>query len=354
MFEPMQIKRRTALLGAVSLLAAVSMAPVISPSRPLMAQNRVTLSGAGASFPAPLYTRWFADFNKKNPAIQVSYQSVGSGAGVQQFIAGTVDFGASDVGMTAAEIGRVPAGRGAVLLPMTAGGVVLGYNVPGVKQLKLSRPTLAGIFLGKIKTWNDPALAKDNPGVSLPNLPITVVRRSDGSGTTAVFTEHLAAISPDWKSGPGVGRSVQWPTGTGAKGNEGVSALISQTRGSIGYIEYSFSKLNKISTALIQNKAGKFVGYNAQSAAAALSEIKLGTDLQGKEPDPDGAGAYPIVSFTWIMAYRQYSDPNKSKALRDVLNWSLTEGQKVSDDLGYIPLPTGVVSRVRAVVGRIR
>jgi phosphate transport system substrate-binding protein len=353
----MKLKRRVLLAGAAACFAAVSVgqvASIASQPRQLLAQNRVTLNGSGASFPAPLYQRWFSDFNRQNPNVQVSYQSTGSGAGVQQFIAGTVDFGASDVGMTAAEIGKVPAGRGAFLLPMTAGGVVLGFNVPGVTQLRLSRAALADIFLGKIKTWNDPAIAKDNPGAKLPALPITVIRRSDGSGTTAVFTAHLAAISPAWKAGPGVGRSVQWPVGTGAKGNEGVSALIRQTRGAIGYIEYSFSRLNKIPTAVLQNKAGKFVPYTAQSASAALSEIRLGVDLQGSEPDPDGANAYPIVSFTWILAYREYPDDNKAKALRDVLNWSLTQGQSVADDLGYIPLPASVATRAKSLVGRIR
>jgi phosphate transport system substrate-binding protein len=353
----MNLKRRVLLAGAAACFAAVTtgqFASIASQPQQLLAQNKITLNGAGASFPAPLYQRWFSDYNRKNPNVQVSYQSTGSGAGVQQFIAGTIDFGASDVGMTAAEMGKVPAGRGTFLLPMTAGGVVLGFNVPGVTQLRLSRAALADIFLGKIKTWNDPAIAKDNPGVKLPALPITVIRRSDGSGTTAVFTAHLAAISPAWKAGPGVGRSIQWPTGTGAKGNEGVASLISQTRGAIGYIEYSFSRMNKIPSALIQNKAGKFVPYNAQTATAALNEIRLGPDLQGSEPDPDGANAYPIVSFTWIMAYRDYPDDNKAKAIRDVLNWSLTQGQTVADDLGYIPLPASVVTRAKGIVGRIR
>jgi phosphate transport system substrate-binding protein len=362
--EDKNVKQTRFLTGAVALLAAISIGQAGCTNAPSTtgtgqspaqdSQGKVTLNGSGASFPAPLYTRWFADFNRQNPTTQVNYQSTGSGAGVQQFIAGTVDFGASDVGMKAEEMGKVPTNKGVVLLPMTAGGVVLGFNVPGVKELKLSRQVLADIFLGKIKTWNDPAIAKDNPGVTLPSLPISVVRRSDGSGTTAVFTAHLAAISPAWKAGPGVGKSVQWPVGIGAKGNEGITALIRQTRGAIGYVEYSFARQNKIPTALLQNKAGKFVPYNAQTATAALSEIKLDANLQGREPDPNGAEAYPIVSFTWIMAYRDYPDDNKAKALREVLTSSLTQGQTVADSLGYIPLPASVVTKAKELVAKIK
>jgi phosphate transport system substrate-binding protein len=354
MFERMNLKRRVLLAGVAAYVAVVAVACNGGQSQQSPTQGGVTLNGSGASFPAPLYQRWFSDFSGQNSSAKVSYQSTGSGAGVQQFIAGTVDFGASDVGMTAAEMGKVPAERGAVLLPMTGGGVVMGYNLPGVSQLKLSRQALAAIFLGKVKTWNDPLIAKENPGIKLSPLPITVIRRSDGSGTTAVFTAHLAAISPDWKAGPGVGKSVQWPVGTGAKGNEGVSALIRQTRGSIGYIEYSFSRLNKISIAVLQNKAGKFVPYNAQTASAALAKINLGPDLQGRAPDPEGADSYPIVSFTWILAYKDYADDNKAKALRDVLTWSLTEGQTVADDLGYVPLPANVLTRAKTVVTQIK
>jgi phosphate transport system substrate-binding protein len=354
MCECMNLKRSVLLAGIGAAVAAVTVACNANQSPQSSTQPGVTLNGAGASFPAPLYSKWFADFNRQNPTVQVSYQSTGSGAGVQQFIAGTVDFGASDVGMTAAEMGKVPANRGAVLLPMTAGGVVLAYNIPGVSQLKLSRQVLAAIFLGKIKNWNDPLIAKDNPDVKLPNLPIVVIRRSDGSGTTSVFTAHLAAISPAWKAGPGVGKSVQWPVGTGAKGNEGVTALIRQTRGSIGYVEYSFSRMSKLPTAFLQNKAGKFVPYNAQTAAAALSKITLGADLQGRSPDPEGADSYPIVSFTWVLAYKDYTDDSKAKAMRDVLNWSLTDGQAVANELGYVPLPESVVTRAKGVVGQIK
>ncbi|MFB2896225.1 phosphate ABC transporter substrate-binding protein PstS [Aerosakkonemataceae cyanobacterium BLCC-F50] len=318
----------------------------------LLAQGRVTLTGAGASFPAPLYQRWFSDFNKTNPNIQVSYQSVGSGAGVQQLINGTVDFGASDVAMTDAEMGKVS--RGVVLIPMTAGSVVVGYNLPGVNSLRLSRTTLPAIFLGEIKTWNDPRIAKDNPGVKLPSTPISVIYRADGSGTTAIFTQHLSAISGAWKSKVGEGRSVSWPTGSGAKGNEGVTAQILQTQGSIGYIEYGYARTNKISQATLQNKAGNFVAPTPSNSAAALASVQLPSNLRAFVPDPPGANAYPIVSYTWIMAYKTYPDQNKSRALKQALNYGLTTGQNVADDLGYIPLPSAVVSRSQAAVNSIK
>lgn len=219
--------------------------------------GKVSLSGAGASFPAPLYQRWFSEYNKQNPNTQVSYQSVGSGAGVEQFTQGTVDFGASDVAMKDEEIAKVK--KGVVLLPMTAGSIVLGYNLPNVKGLKLPRQVYTDIFLGKIKKWNDPKIAQANPGVQLPDKDITVVHRSDGSGTTAVFTKHLSTISPEWKSGPGDGKTVKWPVGLGAKGNEGITAQLLQSEGSIGYVEYGYAKQQNIATATLENKAGKYV-----------------------------------------------------------------------------------------------
>jgi phosphate transport system substrate-binding protein len=215
----------------------------------------VTLSGAGASFPAPLYQRWFADFNKTNPSVTVSYQSVGSGAGVKQFTAGTVDFGASDVAMKDEEISKVP--KGVLMLPMTAGSIVLAYNLPDLQApLKLSRAATADIFLGKIKKWNDPAIAKANPGVKLPDSAIGVVYRSDGSGTTAVFTKFLSAISSDWKTKVGDGKTVNWPSGTGAKGNEGITAQVQQNQGSLGYVEYGYAKQNGLKFASLENSRG--------------------------------------------------------------------------------------------------
>lgn len=354
--EPVQFKRRDLLLGLAGFGATVAAgqfrsqdALALDPSQ-LIAQGKVTLTGAGATFPAPLYTRWFSEYNKANRNIEVNYQSVGSGAGVNQFIAGTVDFGASDVAMTNEEIGRVS--RGVVLLPMTAGSVVVAYNLPGIRSLRLSRQALGNIFSGKITKWNDPVLRQLNSGVNLPNRDIRVIYRSDGSGTTAAFTEHLKAAAPGWTAG--AGRSIQWPVGIGAKGNEGVTAQIQQTQGAIGYIEYGYSKTNNLTTASLQNRNGNYVTANARTASEALSKIELPANLRAFEPNPEGANSYPIVTYTWIMAYRNYNNTAKSNALKAVLNWALGAGQNLSDDLGYIPLPSNVVTRVRQAVTQIR
>lgn len=311
-----------------------------------------SLQGQGATFPAPLYQRWFAEYNKVNPNVQVSYQANGSGAGVEQFTQGTVDFAASDVAMKDEEIAKVP--KGAVLLPMTAGSIVLAYNVPGVQGLKLSRGVYTDIFLGKIKKWNDPQIVKLNPGLTLPDKDITPVYRSDGSGTTAVFTQHLSTISPAWKSGPGQGKSVNWPGGIGAKGNDGVTAQLKQNEGSIGYVEYGYAKQQNMTMAALENKAGKYVEPTSESAAKTLAAVKLPENLRAFIEDPEGPDSYPIVTYTWILAYKTYENPTKAKALKDVLKWGLTDGQKYSTELGYVPLPPEVVTKVQAAVDSIK
>lgn len=313
---------------------------------------RVSLVGAGATFPAPLYQRWFQDYNKQKSNVQVTYQPVGSGAGVAQFTAGIVDFGASDVAMTDAEIAKVT--KGVVLLPMTAGSIVIGYNLKDVPSLKLPRQVYPNIFLGKIKKWNDPAIAQANPGVKLPDKNITVVHRSEGSGTTAVFTQHLSAVSPEWKSGPGTGKTVNWPVGIGAKGNDGVTAQLQQNEGSIGYIEYGYASSQKIPTAALENKAGKYVEATPESGAKTLAAVKLPDNLRAFISDPEGPDSYPIVTYTWILADKTYADANKAQALKDVLKYALTDGQKTSPELGYIPLPTEVVTKVQAAVDSIK
>ena len=306
----------------------------------------VSLAGAGASFPAPLYQRWFSEYNKQNPNIKVSYQSVGSGAGVEQFTQGTVDFGASDVAMTDEEITQIE--RGVALLPMTAGSIVLAYNLPDVPELRLSRQAYVDILLGKITKWNDPAIAEINPDVELPDSNIDVVYRSDGSGTTGVFTKHLSAISPEWSEKVGSGKTVEWPTGVGAKGNEGVTAQILQTEGSLGYIEYGYAKQQpEISTATLENKAGSYVAPSGEAAAEALSAATLPENLRAFVTDPEGENSYPVVTYTWLLAYENYDDPDKLQALKDVVNWSLTDGQSYAEELGYIPLPDNVVEKVQ-------
>jgi phosphate transport system substrate-binding protein len=318
----------------------------------LALKQDVQMTGAGASFPSPLYQRWFQDFNGKYPKVQINYQSVGSGAGVEQFTKGTVDFGASDTAMKDDEIQKV-GDKGVLLLPMTAGSIVLAYNLPDVAELKLSRQVYTDILLGKIKKWNDPAIAKDNAGVKLPDQNITIVHRSDGSGTTGVFTKHLSAISPEWKSKVGDGKTVQWPAGVGAKGNEGVTAQIQQTQGSIGYVEYGYAKQNNLKFAALENKAKKFVVPNDQSAAKTLEGVKLPENLRAFISDPEGAEAYPVVTYTWLLAPKKVSDPDKAKALEAMVEYGLTEGQKISAELGYVPLPKNVVQQVAATADQI-
>ena len=312
----------------------------------------VSLTGAGASFPAPLYQRWFSEYNKQNPNIKVTYQSVGSGAGVEQFTQQIVDFGASDVAMKDEEIDQVE--RGTVLLPMTAGSVVLAYNLDGVEDLKLSRQAYVDILLGNITKWNDPAIAASNPDLELPDSDINVVFRSDGSGTTGVFTKHLSAVSPEWQEKVGEGKTVEWPTGIGAKGNEGVTAQILQTEGSIGYIEYGYAKQQGIPVASLENKSGNYIAPSSESASQTLAAVTLPENLRAFITDPEGEESYPIVTYTWILAYQSYDDAEKLDAFKEVINWSLTDGQELSEDLGYIPLPDNVVSKVQSALDTIQ
>jgi len=315
--------------------------------------GKVQLTGQGATFPAPLYQNWFVLLNRKIPNLQVNYQGTGSGAGVEQFIKGTVDFAGSDVAMKDEEIAKVS--KGVILLPVTAGSIVLAYNLPGVPKLQLSQPTFIDIFLGKITKWNDPKIAKDNPGVTLPDLPITVVHRADGSGTTAVFTENLAAMSPEWKTKVGAGKSVQWPQGKfiGAKGNDGVTASIKNNSGAIGYVEYGYAKQNKVSFAVLGNKAGKFVEATPQTGAATLAAVQLPPNLRAFILNPDGEAAYPFVTYTWLLVYKKYDNPQKALAVEAMIDYAINEGQKQSEVLGYIPLPKEVREKVAAAADAI-
>ena len=310
------------------------------------------ISGAGATFPAPLYQRWSVEFNKIQPAVKVNYQSVGSGAGVKNFIQGVVDFGASDAAMSDQDIAKVP--KGVVMVPATAGEIVFAYNLPGVKDIKLTREVMAGIYLGTVTKWTDPAIVKENPSLTLPNLAIQVAYRSDGSGTTYVFTQHLSAISPKFNDEIGTDKSVTFPAGVGGKGNEGVTALIKQSPGTIGYVEYGYAKDNGLSMAMLQNKSGNFIAPNIAAGRETLATVKLPENLRVWPVDPEGAQDYPIVSFTWLLCYKKYADEGKLKALKDFINWSLVEGQKFSEELGYIPLPESVVEKSKAALGTIQ
>ena len=316
----------------------------------------VKLQGSGASFPAPLYGRWFKEYSTATDNVRVDYQAKGSGGGIKDFIEHTVDFAASDAAMDDDEISQVT--DGVVLLPMTAGSVVLSYNLPDLaKPLRLSRDAYSKIFLAQITSWNDPAIAACNEGVTLPDLPITVVRRADSSGTTYVFTNHLAAISPDFAAGPGIGKSVNWPESDkfiAAPKNDGVTATIKQTPGAIGYIEFGFAQQAKLPMAELENSAGKFVTPSLQNATASLAAVELPEDLRAWLPDPDGEQAYPIVSYTWLLCYQKYEDAAVADALKKLVHWCLTEGQKSSAEMGYVPLPGSVVEKVQAAVETIR
>ncbi|MEA1050760.1 phosphate ABC transporter substrate-binding protein PstS [Lamprobacter modestohalophilus] len=314
------------------------------------------MNGSGASFPFPLYAKWAKDFSKQNKGVRVQYQAVGSGAGIQAFIAETVDFAASDAAMNDEEISKVPAEKGVVLLPMTAGEVVLSYNLPGNPELKLPRDVFIDIFTGKLDSWSDERLAKANPDVKFPDSKITVVRRSDSSGTTYVFTGHLAAISDEFKSQVGHGKSVNWPKSfVGAPKNDGVTAMIKQTPGAIGYIEYGYAEATKQPMAILQNKAGNFVKPGEETGAAALASAEFPTtdlpgypgtpDLRVWVEDPAGEQAYPIATFTWMLMY-QNQDEENAKVLRDFIEYGLTEGQKDATKMGFIPLPENVKAKV--------
>ncbi|MGC3989205.1 MAG: phosphate ABC transporter substrate-binding protein PstS [Chthoniobacteraceae bacterium] len=336
------MKRHIHKLLSAAMLAAMTL--------PAMAQ--VQLNGAGATFPAPLYQRWFAEYNKLHPDVQINYQPVGSGSGIKQFTQGVVNFAASDAAMTDEELAKVS--TGAVMLPMTAGSIVLAYNLPDVKELKLSRDAYVGIFLGKIAKWNDDAIKKDNPGVTLPDLAISVAYRSDGSGTNFVFTKHLSAISADFKSAVGEGKSVNWPAGVGGKGNDGVTALIKQTPGTIGYVEFGYAKQNGLAMAELQNKAGKFVAPTPESGASTLASVQLPENLRIWPSDPTGEGDYPIATFTWLLLYAKYDDAKVASTLKDIVKYGLTDGQKLAPELGYIPLPDAVVKLVEAKLGSVQ
>jgi phosphate transport system substrate-binding protein len=316
------------------------------------AEAAVTLQGTGATFPAPLYQRWFTEYNKAHPDVQINYQALGSGAGIKQFQQHLVDFGASDAAMTDEEMAAVS--EGVVLLPMTAGAVVLGYNLPDISQpLKLSRDAYVGIFLGKITQWNDPAIAKANPGVTLPDTKIQPVVRSDGSGTTFVFTSHLSAISNSWKSGPGAGKSVNFPSAVAGKGNPGVAALIKETPGAIGYVEYGYAMQTHMPMAILQNKSGNYIKPDLQAGKAALASVQLPANLRGWITDPQAADAYPIVTYTWLLCYKKYQDHQKWATLKSVIQYGLDQGQGVSAELGYIPLPPSVVDADKKALEQI-
>jgi phosphate transport system substrate-binding protein len=320
----------------------------------------VSLQGSGATFPAPIYKRWFLDYYQKNPSVRVNYSPIGSGAGIRQFTSGLVMFGASDAGMSKKEIAALPKNYGGVLLlPMTAGCIVLSYNVPGVsKPIRLSRAAYVKIFLRQISNWNDQEIVKDNPGVALPDQNITVVTRADSSGTTFAFTSHMAAVAKtlnlEWT--PGVDKSVHWKEAIAAQGNDGVSALIQLTPGAIGYVEFGYAKLARLRTAALENQAHQFVQADetGKSGQKALEGAEIPDDLQIRVPDPKAPDAYPIVTYTWVLSRKHYDNKREAEALKAVLLRCLDDHeQQVAGELGYLKMPAELVTRLRSELEKI-
>lgn len=335
----------------VMVIMLVILAPLA-----VRAADAINITGAGATFPYPLYSKWFFEYKKTHPHIKFNYQSIGSGGGIQQIIAKTVDFGASDAPMSDDDLKKT--GDAKLLhIPTILGAVVASYNLPEVgADLKLNSAVLSDIFRGVVKKWNDAKIAALNPGKTLPSQDILVAYRSDGSGTTYVFTDYLSKVSPEWKSGVGTGKSVKWPVGLGAKGNEGVSGLIKQTPGAIGYVELSYALENKLAYATLENKAGKFVtpSMEAVSAAAAAMESAIPADYRVSIINADGEKSYPISAFTYLLVYETQTNGTKGAALVDFLKWALQDGQKIAPALHYAPLPASLAQKVETTISQIK
>jgi phosphate transport system substrate-binding protein len=333
--------RKLVLLGVCVLLA-------------LPALGQTTLNGAGATFPNPMYSKWFAEYSKQHSDVQINYQPIGSGGGIRQVTAGTVDFGASDMPMTDKQLQDA---KGKILnIPTVLGAVVPAYNIPGVSgEVKFTPEVLAGIFMGKISRWNDKAITSANPDINFPDKEIIVVHRSDGSGTSFIWTDYLSKVSPDWKSQVGADTSVKWPVGMGGKGNEGVSGLVHQLSGSIGYVELIYAVQQKIPYGVVRNSAGSFVKASLESVtAAAASAPKMPADFRVSITNAPGKEAYPISSFTWLLIPTPSKDANKGKILHDFLGWMVTDGQQMTSALTYAPLPDNVVAKVKEAIKQVK
>ncbi len=320
-----------------------------------MAASAETINAAGATFPAPIYQKWFEDFHKAHSDIQINYQSIGSGGGIRQLTEGTVDFGASDMPMTDEQLSKVTKFK-VLHFPTVLGGIVPTYNVPSAASLKFSGPTLAGIYLGSIKKWNDSAIKKDNPGVNLPDEDITVVHRSDGSGTSFVFTDYLSKVSPEWKTKVGANTSVNWPVGLGGKGNEGVAGLVKQTPNSIGYVELIYAAQNKMEYGSIKNAAGNFVKADVSTVteAAAGAAKEMPADFRVSITNAPGKNAYPIATFTWLLIPDKIDNATKKKSVMDFLQWMMTTGQGDASALSYAPLPKSVIAKEQKQIALIK
>lgn len=337
--------RRVILVG---WLAMVIMGP--GPAR-----AETLINGAGATFPYPLYSKWFSEYAKINTTVKFNYQSIGSGGGIKQIMAQTVDFGATDKFLSDEEIKTAPAKI--LHIPTVMGAVAVVYNLPGIdKGLKLSSENLTDIFLGKITKWNDAKITKDNPGVELPDTAVVVVHRTDGSGTTNIFTDYLSSVSQQWKEKVGVGAAVKWPVGLGGKGNEGVAGQVKNTRGTIGYVELAYAVENKLAFAWLKNRDGVFVepSIESTSAAAAGAAINMPADYRLSLVNQPGQNAYPIVGFTWLLIYEQPKDKEKGAKIVEFLEWSLKSGQKMAAPMLYAPLPDNVAKMVEKTIKGIK
>jgi phosphate transport system substrate-binding protein len=336
-------------------LRSVTAAFLITAAGAGLAAQTVQINGAGATFPNPIYSKWFAEYNKLHSNVQINYQPIGSGGGIRQITNRTVFFGATDGPMTQDQLLAAP---GKILhFPTVIGSVVPAYNLPGVTaELKFTGPLLADIFLGKITRWNDPQIAAINQGVTLPNTDITVVHRSDGSGTTYVWVDYLAKLSPEWKQKVGVATSVNWPVGVGGKGNDGVAGLVKQTPGAIGYVEPVYATQNNIPFGAVKNMAGQFVKASAAAVSAAAAEAarQMPADFRVSITNAPGAAAYPIASFTWLLLYENAQDKNQARIMVDFMKWALSDGQKFAEGLGYAPLPKAVVDLEMTALAKVR
>ena len=328
---------KTAVLATIAVIAGCG-------EQQRTASAQMLINGAGATFPNPIYQKWTSEYRKVDPTVQINYQSIGSGGGQKQILAGTVDFGASDGPMSDESLATAP---GKILhIPTVAGADVVTYNLPGGPKLKFDGPTIADIFLGKITKWNDPRIAGQNPGVKLPDTGIVVVHRSDGSGTTYIWVDYLSSVSKEWETKVGRGTSVSWPTGLGGKGNEGVTGQVKQTPGAIGYVELIYAVQNRLPYADVKNAKGEYVTPGIESVKKALATAQIPDDFRFSMVNPPGEGAYPISGTTWLLVYEKQKDAAKGKKLVEFLNWALTKGEAMASALDYAPLPESVQQRV--------
>lgn len=336
-----------------SALLSIAAGAVLLAGSSAQAGKVLLINGAGATFPYPIYSKWFSEYAKMNDSVNFNYQSIGSGGGIRQLTAQTVDFGASDGPMTDEQLQKAPAPI--LHIPTVLGGVVPIYNLPEVPgKLNFTQAALAGIFLGKISSWNHPEIARANPGIALPNKTIVVVHRSDGSGTTFVWTDFLSSANPKWKARVGKFTSVNWPVGLGGKGSEGVAGLVKQTPYAIGYAELGYATNNKVPYGKVQNRAGEFVDCTAQTLSNAAASARMPKDFRVSIVNPSGQDVYPVSSFTWLLIYKQQADRAKGEEMMKFLRWMLRDGQRYAEPLGYAPLPPEVAQRVEGSLDQIK